>query len=73
MITEIEIGLLIRELRLKKGWNQIILAEKARVNKSYMGEIERAEKTISISHLMKITEALDIPLSNFFLILENRE
>ena len=39
------------------------LAEKADLNRNYIGEIERAEKKITVETLWKIARALNLTLS----------
>lgn len=54
------LGLKIREARLKKGYTQEVLAEKADIGVMYIGEIERGIKMPSMKVFIKIVEALDI-------------
>lgn len=53
----------IRAAREKAKWSQEKLAEKAQLNRNYIGEIERAEKRISLEALWKIAKALNVPLT----------
>jgi len=50
----------IKFLRQKRGLTQEALAFDADVARSYIGYIERAEKTISIVSLAKIAKALGV-------------
>jgi transcriptional regulator with XRE-family HTH domain len=50
----------IRFIREKKGLTQEALAFEADVARSYIGYIERAEKTLSIVTLTKIAKALKV-------------
>ena len=54
------IGNNIRQLRLEKKMSQEELAYKAKVHRTYIGHLERAERNVSISTLEKISEALGI-------------
>lgn len=56
----------IRALRLKKAISQEELAEQAGVHRTYVGMIERGEKNLTILSLLKISNALEISLSEFF-------
>lgn len=49
-----------------KGWSQEILAEKAELHHTYIGQLERGEKNATIESIYKVTTALDIPLSALF-------
>jgi transcriptional regulator with XRE-family HTH domain len=56
----------IRELRKKAGYSQEKLAEKADLHPNYIGEVERAEKNISVDALMRIAIALKVSIKEFF-------
>ncbi|HEY3875224.1 MAG TPA: helix-turn-helix transcriptional regulator [Candidatus Kapabacteria bacterium] len=53
----------IKTLRVKRGLTQEALAFDADVARSYIGYIERAEKTLSIVTLEKIAKALGVKAS----------
>jgi transcriptional regulator with XRE-family HTH domain len=53
----------IRFIREKKGWVQDDLAITSKVSRTYIGQIERGQKTISIILLDKIAKALKVELS----------
>lgn len=67
------VGFVIREYRMKKNISQEKLAKAIDVHRSYIGAIERAEKSISVRNLEKICEAMDVKLSNFFKTLESHK
>ena len=48
----------MREERLKKGISQERLGELAKVHRTYIGMIERAEKNITLTNMEKIARAL---------------
>lgn len=50
----------IRFIREKRGWIQEDLAIVSKLSKTYIGEIESAEKAISIVVLQKIAKALKV-------------
>jgi ribosome-binding protein aMBF1 (putative translation factor) len=56
-------GLAIRRLRRARGWSQETLAGRAELNRSYMGEIERADAMPSLVTAAKLAWALGVPLS----------
>ncbi|XVJ70460.1 MAG: helix-turn-helix transcriptional regulator [Rhizobacter sp.] len=56
-------GAVIRQAREQRGWSQEQLAGRAELNRSYMGEIERATAMPSLSTAMKLAQALQVPLS----------
>lgn len=64
-ITKI-IGQRIRSYRTAKHLSQEKLSELAGCHPTYIGQIERAEKNVSLESIEKIATALNIPLSKLF-------
>ncbi|WP_098749496.1 helix-turn-helix transcriptional regulator [Paenibacillus sp. EZ-K15] len=60
------IGERIKQLRKKQGMTQEELAEKAGINASYIGTVERGERNISIETLEKIIEGLGVSSAAMF-------
>lgn len=60
------IGIRIRNYRRQSGLNQEELAELAGCHPTYIGQIEQGEKNATIESIVKITRALNIPLSRLF-------
>ena len=56
-------GAVVRQLRESRGWSQEHLAAHASLNRSYMGEIERAKVMPSLATAEKLAQALGVPLS----------
>jgi transcriptional regulator with XRE-family HTH domain len=56
------IGSRIRQLRKQRKLTQEELGEQTGVNYSYIGQIERGDKTPSLKTLIKIAEGLDVTL-----------
>lgn len=61
----VELGKLIRELRKEKGLSQEHLALKAKVDRSYVGGIERGERNASFLTLVKIASCLECDVAKF--------
>jgi transcriptional regulator with XRE-family HTH domain len=53
-----ELGSRIRLKRVAIGWTQEELADQARLDRSYVGGIERGERNVTFSVLCQICEAL---------------
>ena len=53
----------VRQRREARGWSQERLAHRAQLNRSYMGEIERATAMPSLATAGKLAQALEVPLS----------
>lgn len=64
------VGMQIRILRKSKKFSQEELAFKANVHPTYIGQIERGEKNLTISSLNQITNALEVNLADFFSVIE---
>lgn len=64
-ITE-KLGRRIRKYRLDKGWSQMYLAAEVRLDKSYIGSIERGEVNPSIRKIARITDCLGVKMATFF-------
>lgn len=55
-----ELGKRIRESRIKKGYSQQVLADRAEIGVVYISEIERGIKMPSLSIFVKIVNALEV-------------
>ncbi|WP_337034285.1 helix-turn-helix transcriptional regulator [Paenibacillus illinoisensis] len=64
------VGARIRALRKERGYSQESLGEKGGFHFSYIGQIERGEKNVSLVNLAKIAESLDVNLIQFFAYIE---
>lgn len=60
------IGLRIAKKRKELNYSQEALAERAGMHRNYIGYIERAEKRVTITGLLRITMALDMTLEELF-------
>ena len=58
----------MRELRLARGLSQEQLAFKAGIHRTYLGGIERGERNPTLKNIVSIAQALDITLSELFLL-----
>lgn len=57
-------GIAVRQLREAQGWSQEMLAERANLNRSYIGELERGQAIPSLLTLQKLGLALGLSLAN---------
>jgi transcriptional regulator with XRE-family HTH domain len=62
----IAVGNAIRLFREKKGLSQEELGFRAHLHRAYIGQIERAEKNITIQNLAKIAQGLEVMIKEFF-------
>jgi len=58
-------SIVLRQLREERGWSQEHLAERADLNRSYLGEVERGHAIPSLITVFKLASALEIRLSSF--------
>ena len=56
----------LRELRKAKGLSQEELADRAPVDRNYVGMVERSENSVSVDVLEKLADALEVGPSEFF-------
>ncbi len=66
-------GLLIKRLRSEAGLSQEDLADLCQLHRTYIGSIERGEKTVTIETANKLAQAFNITLSQLFLKLETEQ
>ena len=57
-------GKRVREVRKSKGISQERLAEMAGIDRSYMGNIERGEKNITLKKAYEVCDALDVEIQD---------
>ncbi len=60
----IAFGKRVREMRKSKGISQERLAEMAGIDRSYMGNIERGEKNVTLKKVYEICDALEVKIQN---------
>lgn len=53
----------IRAVRAERGISQEDLAHSSGIDRSYLGAIERGEQNAGLLHLVRIAEALGVPLA----------
>lgn len=68
----LQVGRLVRQLRIEAGLSQEKFAVVCGLHRTYIGAIERGEKTISIETADKLVKAFGLSLSEFFSYLEQR-
>ena len=56
-------GRAVRKRRHQKGISQEKLAELAEIHRTYIGDVERGTRNISLVNMVRIAKALDLPLS----------
>lgn len=59
-------GRKIAELRQKQHLSQEELSDRCTIHRTYMGAIERGEKSPTLNTIRKIAEGLNIPIRDLF-------
>lgn len=62
MDIKLKFGNHLKLLREKNNWTQEKLSELSNIDRSYISDIERGKKTISIEKLKQLSDAFDIEL-----------
>ena len=65
------LGVEVRRLRTERGHSQERFADLCGLDRTYIGGIERGERNVSFVNLFRISQALDISLSELFECLIN--
>ena len=60
----------LRALRQQRGFTQEEMAERAELHATYIGQVERGEKNLTLLSMEKLLGALDISFSEFFEYIE---
>jgi transcriptional regulator with XRE-family HTH domain len=58
-----EFGKALRKVRHSAAMSQEALADLAGIHRTYVGDVERGERNISLLNMMRLTAALRTPLS----------
>ena len=62
----IAFGNTIRRIRLSKQLSQEQLAELADLDRTYIGGIERGERNVSLTNIIRLSKAMNIDMRDFF-------
>ena len=61
-----QLGERISKLRKKRGWTQVVFAEKVGLDRSFLADVERGKRNISVLNLQIIARGLKVSLSQLF-------
>ena len=62
----VRFGIAVRKRRSELGISQEELAARADLHRTYVADIERGTRNISLINIEKITSGLDIPIAKLF-------
>ncbi len=60
------LGARIRKLRKQRGWSQVVMAERIGIDRSFLADIERGKRNVSIGTLDIIAKGLNRSLAQLF-------
>ena len=66
------LGEVIRDQRMARGLSQEHFGELAGIHRTYVGMVERGEKNITLSNIVKVARALNLTASELLHIAEER-
>ena len=61
-----QLGERVRALRQKRKWSQEDLAHESGLARSFTGAIERGEKDLRLTTLVKLANTFEIPIAQLF-------
>jgi transcriptional regulator with XRE-family HTH domain len=61
----VQLGRRIRDLRKKRGWRQIDLAEQSGIHEVHISDLERGVREVGLRHLAALATALGLSMSEF--------
>lgn len=59
----VRLGDRIQKLRKRRGWTQVVMAEKIGLDRSFIADVERGKRNISILNLDIIAKGFKLSLS----------
>ena len=65
------IGIQLKQARTNKGWSLDVASKHTGVSKAMLGQIERGESSPTVARLWNIATGFHLPLSYFFVSVEN--
>jgi transcriptional regulator with XRE-family HTH domain len=62
----VRLGHRIRNLRKKRGWTQVEMAERVGIDRSFLADVERGKRNVSILNVELMAKGLKVSLSQLF-------
>lgn len=68
-----QFGATVRKYRQRLDLSQEELAWRAEMHRTYLADVERGVRNLSLSSIARLVGAIDVPLSTFFATMETVE
>jgi transcriptional regulator with XRE-family HTH domain len=62
----VRLGARIRMLRKARGWTQVEMAERVGIDRSFLADVERGKRNVSILNVELMAKGLKVSLSQLF-------
>jgi transcriptional regulator with XRE-family HTH domain len=62
----VRLGDRIRKLRKARGWTQTVMAERVGIDRSFLADVERGKRNISILNLELVAKGFKVSLAQLF-------
>lgn len=72
-VIKSDFGSTLKKIRLQKKLSQEAIADKTGLHRTYISDVERGDRNISLVNISKICLALNVSPSFFFSEIEQRE
>jgi len=64
------VGRTIRKLRQERGWTLEELSKRCGLSVGFLSQVERGLSSLSVASLKTVTDALEVPLAQFFTVFD---
>jgi len=61
--VRVRFGRRLQKLRKQRGWTQVQMAEKLGLDRSYLADVERGKRNVSLVNLQIIAKGFDLSVS----------
>ncbi len=61
-----EFGVAIRSRRKQLGFSQEVLAERAGLHRTYVSDVERGSRNVSLENIKRLADALEVSVATLF-------
>lgn len=68
----VALGKVVRERRVKLGMSQEALAGKSGLHRTYISDLERGMRNLTIAALVGVSQGLDLSLSHLIELMEDK-